>query len=56
MLKQGAGEQYNIPPKVLAIIANKADHNQDGYINFREFLHLVSKIIYLYFMNSLQSL
>lgn len=43
VLKQGAGEQYNIPPKVLAIIANKADHNQDGYINFREFLHLMEE-------------
>jgi len=47
VLKQGADEQYNIPPKILAIIANKADHNQDGYISFREFLHLVSKIIYI---------
>jgi len=46
-LKHGAGDQYNIPPKILAIIAQKADHDQDGYINFREFLHLVSKIIYI---------
>ncbi|VVC24424.1 Hypothetical protein CINCED_3A023646 [Cinara cedri] len=43
VLKQESGDQYNVPPKVLTIIAHRADHDQDGYINFREFLNLMEE-------------